>query len=83
MGEIMIQTYILSVPYDRNRVDFARRLAKLADIIISRKGPQRRVQVSVDSTRMTDLKDLLPKDIRIEPLVKHELAVPGGTVGSP
>ena len=69
----MIERYILSVPYDRNRIDFARRLEKTGGIKVSRKGPQRRVQISLDSTRVSDLRDLLPKNVRIEPVIRHKM----------
>ena len=78
----MIETYVLSVPYERNRIDFARKLAKLAGINVSRKGPQRRVQISLDSTRVPDVRELLPKEVRIEPIIQHRVAVPEAAVVS-
>lgn len=70
----MITRYILSVPYDKGRIDFARRLAKLTNLTVLRTGPQRRVQVSLDSSRIGDLRKALPAYVRIEPAIPHRAA---------
>ena len=67
----MTTRYILSVPYDSDRIDFAVRLAELAHVHVSRNGPQRRVQISLDSNRMADVRKALPSYVRIEPIIPH------------
>lgn len=67
----MTRRYILSVPYDKNRIDFAQRLASLAKVHVSRAGPQRRVQISIDAGRIDDLRKALPTYVRIEAAIAH------------
>lgn len=67
----MTTRYILSVPYNKSRFDFSRNLANLGEMQVSRMGPQRRVQVSVDSRRIADLRKALPAYVRIELAIPH------------
>ena len=71
----MVGTYIVSVPYDRDGVDFYGRLAGLKGVAVSRKGVHRRIQVSVNPEKISDLRDLLPGYVRIEPVIEHKIAL--------
>lgn len=71
------EKYILSVPYGGQRLDFAGRLAGISDVQVSRRGLQRRVQISLEPTRISELREHLPKEVRIEPVITHMLLEAG------
>ena len=66
------EAYVLSVPYERERLDFAAALADLAGASISRAGRQRRVQVEIDPAQRGALRARLPAYVIVEPLIEHD-----------
>ncbi len=69
-----ITTYILAAPYGMARQDFARLLQHIDTLVISRPGPQRRVQVSVDEHRIAEVRRALPPEVHIEIATGYDLS---------
>ena len=66
------EAYVLSVPYEHERIDFRAALADLAGAAISRAGRQRRVQVEIDPAQHDALRARLPSYVIVEPLIEHD-----------
>jgi hypothetical protein len=61
-----MKEFIAAVPYSHDPVDFARLLSSEGDVEVSRDGPQRRVQLRLDESRLPRVKALLPRHVVIE-----------------
>jgi len=59
---------LLSVGYDRPKLDFGALLAGHPEIRVMRVGPQRRVQVELPEAQQDALRAALPEGVRIEAL---------------
>jgi hypothetical protein len=73
-GEVdlmMLEKYILSVPYDMAPLDFAATLSDVEGVRVSRSGPARRVQVWSDDSKLTEIRSRLPARSRVERVVEH------------
>jgi hypothetical protein len=68
----MIRDFVAAVPYANAPIDFAALLSSVRDVKVSRKGPQRRVQISLDESRMEKVKSLLPSHVIIEQLAEFK-----------
>jgi hypothetical protein len=62
----MMKDFVAAVPYSHAPIDFAALLSSARGVEVSRKGPQRRVHIRVDESRMEEVKMLLPSHVIIE-----------------
>jgi hypothetical protein len=62
----MMKDLVAAVPYSYAPIDFAMLLNSERDVEVSRKGPQRRVHIRLDQSRIEKVKALLPSHIIIE-----------------
>jgi hypothetical protein len=63
----MMKNFVAAVPYSHAPIDFAALLSSARGVEVSRKGPQRRVHIRLDESRVEELKVLLPSHVVIEP----------------
>ena len=62
---------ILSIGYDRPKLDFSALLHGHPEVRVSRSGPQRRVQVEAPEGALEELRGALPEGVRIEPVIGY------------